>query len=339
MSRNNDLMNFIQQIGWGAAKIAPLAGDASNRRYHRLHHPDGRVAVLMDAPPDKGENIAPFVDIATYLTGTGLSAPEIFAANTERGFLLIEDLGDDLFARLILVEPALELPLYQCAVDVLSHLHRQAMPELEPYDARVMTPLATRAFDWYQFGAEGAVDLSARSRFLRDFHALLAPLDTQPKVLIQRDYHAENLLWIPERDGVARVGLLDFQDAMAGHPAYDLVSMLQDARRDVPRAVEQAMIDRFLEQNPQDAIQFKTAYALLGAQRNLRILGGFSRLCLKAGKAQYIDLIPRVWAHIQTNLQHPVLRGIADLIRETLPPPSQTVLDELRLKCATYPNR
>ncbi|MDW3223673.1 MAG: phosphotransferase [Paracoccaceae bacterium] len=339
MSRENDLKDFVECAGWGHAKITPLAGDASNRRYDRLHLPDGQSAVLMDASPFKGEDTRPFVHIATYLHEIGLSAPQIHYSDLENGFLLIEDLGDDLFARIISVNPKLELPLYECAVDVLSHLHRSPPPDLKPYNAAIMTPLAALAFDWYQFGAQGRMDVPARDIFSDVFAKLLAPLDAQPQVLIQRDYHAENLLWLPHRKSVARVGLLDFQDAMLGHTAYDLVSVLQDARRDVPAQLEKAMIDRFLEQNPQDGDQFLSAYAILGTQRNLRILGVFSRLCLKAGKTHYIDLIPRVWGHIQTNLKHPDLHDIARLVNQLLPPPTPDILDRLRSKCATFPDR
>jgi hypothetical protein len=164
---------------------------------------------------------------------------------------------------------------------------------------------------------------------------LLAPLENAPQVLIQRDYHAENLLWLPERKGAARVGLLDFQDAMSGHAAYDLVSILQDARRDVPPAIEAAMIDRYIAQNPQDKEAFRAAYAILGVQRNLRIVGAFAKLCIDLGKPRYIDLIPRVWEFVERNLAHPALAPVANHIRTTLPAPTPDALSTLKSKCAT----
>ncbi|MEP2427182.1 MAG: phosphotransferase, partial [Tateyamaria sp.] len=173
--------------------------------------------------------------------------------------------------------------------------------------------------------------------FLSAFTDLLAPLDPHAKVLIQRDYHAENLLWLPERQGAAQVGLLDFQDAVLGHPAYDLVSVMQDARRDLAPDTAPNMIRYFLDQSGHSAETFDTAYALLGAQRNLRILGVFARLCIRDGKAHYVDLIPRVWGHIQSNPSHPALAPIATLVTDTLPPPTAENLDILRSKCATYP--
>lgn len=337
--RQQKLRDFVARAGWSTAVVTPLAGDASNRRYDRLQQPDGTCAVLMDAPPSRGEDIRPFVQIATYLTGIGLSAPGILAQDEAHGFLLLEDLGDDLFARILERDVSVENSLYTGAIDVLVHLHRAQPPRLKRYDAATTTPLAALAFDWYQFGATGAVDTQGRAAFYTAMQDLLIPLDAQAHVLIQRDYHAENLLWLPDRQGAARVGLLDFQDAMLGHAAYDLVSVLQDARRDVSAALEDRMIARFLELSPQDGELFRTAYAILGVQRNLRILGVFTRLCLRDGKAHYIDLIPRVWAHVQTNLQHPDLADIAVQINDALPSPTPDILDTLRSKCATFQNR
>ncbi len=339
MDRQENLRGFIERAGWGNAEISPLAGDASNRRYDRLRQPDGMSAVLMDAPPSKGEDIRTFVNIATYLTNIGLSAPRIIAQDPKQGFLVLEDLGDALFARVIAADPTLENTLYEAAIDTLVHLHRAPPPALQRLSADVSAPSAALVYDWYRFGATGEDDAGARDAFTSLFQETLTPLDVQPQVLIQRDYHAENLLWLPEREGPARVGLLDFQDAMLGHTAYDLVSVLQDARRDVPAPIEQAMIKRFLDQSPQDPDQFTAAYATLGLQRNLRILGVFARLCIRDGKVHYVDLIPRVWGHIQTNLQHPALKGIADHIDQSLPPPTPEVLDILRSKCATLPDR
>ena len=333
------MQGFIARAGWSDARISPLAGDASNRRYDRLTLPDGTHAVLMDAPSVRGENIRPFVQIASFLTGIGLSAPRILAQDEASGFLLLEDLGDDLFARLLETKPEREEVLYAAAVDALSHLHRADPPDLPRYDAQTTTQLAALAFDWYQFGATGQAQKAARADFVDAFVNLSLPLDTHPPVLIQRDYHAENLLWLPHRAGPARVGLLDFQDAMLGHSAYDLVSILQDARRDVSKQLEQAMISRFLDQNPQDRDIFRASYALLGLQRNLRILGVFARLSMRNGKAQYVDLIPRVWAHVKTNLKHPALSAIVPILEDALPSPTPDILNLLRSKCATYPNR
>lgn len=330
---------FLMKADWGNAVIRPLAGDASNRRYDRLTHPNGQTAVLMDAPLEKGEDVRPFVKIATYLNAIGLSAPLIFAIDAENGFLLIEDLGDGLFAREVITHPEHEKMLYCGAIDVLSHLHRAPTPDLPAYDAATTVPLAAMAFDWYQFGATGSVDAISRSAFCDLFNAVIGPLDRQANVLIQRDYHAENLLWLPDRVGIKRVGLLDFQSAMIGHPVYDLVSILQDARRDMHKDLETEMKSRFLAQNSHIRDGFEAAYAIMALQRNLRILGIFTRLCLRDGKAHYVDLIPRVWGHIQTNLEHPALASLNPVIHSKLPSPDTAVLSLLKSKRASCPDR
>lgn len=328
---------FLKGAGWDNVPRTLVAGDASNRRYERLTRGKGDTAILMDAPPDKGEDVRPFVRITEYLRAQGLSAPEVFAQDQVNGFLLIEDLGDDLFARVMDKHPDLEQPLYDASVDVLVQLHRAPVPDLPRYDSKVTTPLAALAYDWYQRGAIGAVDQSARQRFEAAFREVMAPLDAMPHVLIQRDYHAENLLWLPDRNGAARVGLLDYQDAMLGHPAYDLVSIAHDARRDVSADMAQSMVNRYVRATGLDREAFLTAYALLGAQRNLRILGVFARLCLGAGKPHYVDLIPRVWDHVQTNLAHPALAAIKPLIDADLPAPTPALLQRLKDQCATIP--
>ena len=326
-SRADKITAFLDAAGWGQAVRAPLAGDASNRRYERLTL-NGAPAVLMDAPPEKGEDVRPFVHIAQYLSGLGLSAPSIMASDETHGFLLLEDLGDALFARVIPDEPSLEIPLYTAATDVLLELHKAPPPEgLKPYDATVMADMASLAYRWYAGRDAGS--------FTANFRQLLSEHVTDLSVLIQRDYHAENLLWLPERNGPARVGLLDFQDAMLGHPAYDLVSLLQDARRDVPPAVEAAMFEHYTSVSGQDRDCFERAYALLGVQRNLRILGVFGRLSLRYNKPHYVDFIPRVWAYLLRDLEHPALAPIREQLLAELPEPSETLLNDLKEKCGT----
>ncbi|MEL7013832.1 MAG: phosphotransferase, partial [Pseudomonadota bacterium] len=218
---------FLTKSGWAEADISDLAGDASNRRYFRLQR-GGDFAVLMDAPPEKGENVRPFVEISGFLRAQNLSAPDVFAEDRHAGFLLLEDLGDALFARVVASNPACEGNLYSAAIDVLIALHQAQVPEgLAVYDKDLMADLSALAFDWYASAATGRDVTAVREGFAAEFAEVLTPVADQSEVLIQRDYHAENLIWLPSRDGVARVGLLDFQDALAGHRAYDLVSLLQ----------------------------------------------------------------------------------------------------------------
>jgi aminoglycoside/choline kinase family phosphotransferase len=331
------ITRFLDSTDWADAERLTIAGDASNRRYERLSLPDGSTAILMDAPPEKGEDTRPFTRVTAYLRGVGLSAPQIYAQDTSHGFLLLEDLGDDLFARVMAADPSLERPLYAVATDALIALHAADTPDLVRYDADVMTNMAALAYDWYQRGALGDTDQDAKDRFKAAFHATLTPLNAQLDVLIQRDYHAENLIWLPSREGVARVGLLDYQDATIGHRAYDLVSVLQDARRDVSPEIADNMITRYTQATGVPHEKFKADFAVLGTQRNLRILGVFARLSLAYGKAHYVDLIPRVWNHIQTNLKHPALQSVAPLIHAALPAPTPKILQRLKDKCATIP--
>lgn len=327
--------HFLDNTNWAAAHRRFLAGDASDRRYERLHL-DGKTAVLMDAPLGKGDDPADFIAIAAHLNGLGLSAPRILAQDLANGFLLIEDLGDALFAGLVDQDPSTEQELYAAATDVLLHLQsRPAPPNLPNLAAKDWAQAAGFALDWYRFSVVGQAADST------NFHETLTHLIKThadgPRVLILRDYHAENLLWLPDRHGLARVGLLDFQLGQMGQPAYDLVSLLQDARRDVSPEVEAAMIARFRKSADPEA--FSTAYATIGAQRALRILGIFARLCLVAGKAQYVSLIPRVWAQLQRNLAHPALAELAEICAALLPEPTPQALERIRTLCGTNPTR
>ena len=323
--------NFLSRTGWGTAVRTDLAGDASMRRYERLHTSSGETAILMDAPPETNADIRPFITIARHLTNIGLSAPQIYSEDPASGFLLLEDLGDDLFARIIPDAPKMEQPLYETATDVLIALHQSGTPSLTHFGPELMAQQASLVFDtWVQTIAD-TNDTDASDIFRARFQDLLHQTTQSDPVMILRDYHAENLIWLPERSGVARVGLLDFQDAMLAHPAYDLVSLLQDVRRDVPATIEQAMIARYIALSGQDDHSFRTAYAVLGVQRNLRILAVFARLASRLGKPFYATLIPRTWAHLMRGLGHPALAPIAAMLIETLPRPTASNLQKMVL--------
>lgn len=322
---------FLTRLDWQHARRAVLAGDASNRRYDRLWRGD-QPAVLMDASPDKGEDTRPFVTIAQALCDLGLSAPKVIGSDAENGFLLLEDLGDDLFARVVDRSPSQEALLYGAAMTALVHLHSAPPhPELSAlanYDAATMAPLSALAYDWY-LGETQAKNDDAKQRFMDIFDPILAKY-AECDVTILRDFHAENLLWLPDRQGVERVGLLDFQDAMRGGRAYDVVSLLMDARRDVSPKVQQEMIALYCAQSGCDRAEFEAQYHVLGAQRNLRILGVFARLSRRDGKKHYVDMIPRVWDHLMINLDHDALAPVSAVIQQDLPRPTPALLDRLR---------
>lgn len=331
-SRSNAATVFLADAGWGAADRVFLAGDASDRRYERVRLAN-KTAVLMDAPPGKGDDPADFIAIGAHLNALGLSAPQILAKDLAQGFLLIEDLGDFLFARLVAEEPQREAELYAAATDVLLHLQSQPPPQmLGDLRAEGWAQAAGFALEWYRRAIAG--DAGDVKGFTEILTRLIKVHADGPRVLILRDYHAENLLWLPDRTGIARVGLLDFQLGQLGQPAYDLVSLLQDARRGVSQATEAAMIARFRgEDAPNEA--FSASYATIGAQRALRILGIFTRLCLVAGKGQYLALIPRVWAQLQRNLAHPALADLAEFCAFYLPAPTPEALERIRAQCGT----
>ena len=322
---------FADRTGWSGAEMRFLAGDASARRYYRLTGPLGH-AVLMDAPPGQGEEIAPFVTMARHLTRLGLSAPQVLAEESAVGFLLLEDLGDGLYARLLEADPGPEITLYQAAVDVLALVQAAPAPPGLPALTAADWAEATRpVLDWYARAITGTAPDGAD--LLAEMAAALQAHADGPRVLILRDYHAENLLWLPDRAGVARVGVLDFQLAQMGQPGYDLVSLCQDARRDPGPGVASAAVRHYLDLTGRDGAGLEASLAVLGAQRALRILGIFARLCVAGGKPGYVKLIPRVWGQLQQNLTHPALSGLAPICHRLLPEPTPDRLERICAQC------
>ncbi len=299
---------FLEAAGWGGARITPLAGDASFRRYFRVENDRGR-AVLMDAPPPH-EEVGPFLAIARHLIGQGFRAPSIHAEDRAAGLLLLEDLGDARMRETIDADALTELPLYEAAVDLLVALQAQPPAELPPYDSAVLHREVELLIDWFCPAAGLDVD---RAGYTAAWNQVLPRVDVA-EVTVLRDYHAENIMLLEN----GALGLLDFQDALAGHRAYDLVSLLQDARRDVPESIEAAMLDRFRGAT-NAAPEFDAAYAILGAQRNAKIVGIFTRLWRRDGKSRYLDLLPRVWRYLDRDLAHPALAPVAAWFDANIP--------------------
>jgi aminoglycoside/choline kinase family phosphotransferase len=305
---------FLAAHGWGDAQILPLAGDASFRRYFRVV--DGaRQAVLMDAPPPH-EDPRPFIAVAEYLCEQGLTAPTIFARDLVQGLLLIEDFGDVRLRET--VDDALhrEVDLYAGVTDLLVHLHtRPPMPALPALGLEQWLDEVMLFSDWYCPTLGIGVD---RDAFRGAWEAVLTPVehDGLPRVTVLRDFHAENIMLVADKAGVAHYGLLDFQDALIGHPAYDLASVLEDARRDVTPAVEAAMLARYQGATGQD---IESAYWALAAQRNTRILGVFVRLWKRDGKPGYRQFQPRMWGLLERDLAHPGLAPVRAWFDENIP--------------------
>jgi N-acetylmuramate 1-kinase len=289
--------DFLDRYGFEGSTRTALAGDASARRYERLRG-GSRPAILMHCPPQI--RIEPFLAVARWLRCRRLSAPEVLAVDAASGRVLLEDLGDDLFSR-VLARGGDERALYEAAVDLLLFLQRCPPPDLPVYDDAWLLREAALLPEWYAPAAPAA-------SYRAIWQDLLPHARAGADGFVYVDYHADNLLWLPERQGHARIGLLDFQDARLGPPAYDLVSLLEDARRDVAPDLAEAMLARYLAARPELEPQaFRAAYALLGAQRNCKILGLFSRLARRDGKSAYLALLPRVAGHLRRDLAHPVL--------------------------------
>ncbi len=309
--------DFLAAAGWAGAQVAPLAGDASFRRYFRVTLFEKR-AVLMDAPLAR-EDPRSFIAIAQWLGAQGFSAPQILAQDLALGLVLIEDFGDARMREALDADPARETALYRDVVGLLAALHKKPAMALPAYDRAVYQRELALFTDWYCPALGLKVDVSG---FIAAWDYVLATVlnDTRPAVTVLRDYHAENIMLIGGRAGLAGIGLLDFQDALAGHPAYDLVSMLQDARRDVPLALEQEMISYYsvLEHHPQ---KFIDVYHILGAQRNVKILGIFIRLWQRDGKPHYRAFQPRVWAYLERDIAHPALAPVKAWFDVNIPAP------------------
>jgi hypothetical protein len=351
MTRADQMAAFIAKAGWGGAELHPLTGDASSRRYVRLAR-RGATAMLMDQPRGAetvacppgasgderrklgynamarlaGPDCRPFAAVSAHLRAQGLSAPEIFAHDYPNGFLLIEDLGDGRFADLILGGEA-EQPLYETAIDTLVELHRRSAPKtlrvpgadevhLLPYDPVAMEAEVLLLTEWFYPAAAGnPIAEAARDEYVAAWRAALALLPTDNAVMVLRDYHAENLMWLTDRQGPARAGLLDFQDALAGSPAYDLISLTEDARREVSVDLAEAMTKRYIAARRAingafDEEAFRFAAALLAAQRNTKIVGIFARLWKRDGKPRYTQYLPRMWGYLARDLNHPALNEL-----------------------------
>lgn len=296
--------DFLAEAGWATPLVEPLPGDASFRRYFRIRQGE-RCAMLMHAPPPN-EDPGPFLVAGRWLDANGMRAPRILADDAPRGFVLLEDFGDARMRDHLDLHPADETVVYEAAVDALVALHRLPPGPFAPYGMSEYLREARLFTQWYCPAMGLAVDEAAHDAAWEEALAPLLPRQ-RPGVTVLRDYHAENIMLLDRLDSQ---GLLDFQDALVGHPAYDLVSLLQDARRDVSIPLERAMLERY-RRLAGAGPEFEADYARLGAQRNTKIVGIFTRLCKRDGKPRYLPLIPRVWEAMERDLAHPALAPVA----------------------------
>lgn len=334
-----------------ATQVSYLQGDASARAYARIAAPGGS-AIVMDSPrmPDGppvrdglpysriahlAEDVRPFVAIAGLLDRAGISVPRIRAHDLDLGLLLIDDLGDRVFGRELATGTSQET-LWSAAVDALVALRAVVasgplpLPDgstyrVPTYDARALAIETELVLDWLWPAVKGApAPQSARDAYVAAWNGVIGKLVALPAGLVLRDYHSPNLIWLPEREGVRRVGIIDFQDAVLGPPAYDAVSLLQDARLDVPADLEHRLADRYVAlacaADPAfDEPAFRFSYAALGCQRNSKILGIFARLSRRDGKHGYLAHIPRIWGYLERGLTHPGLAAVRAWYEEHWP--------------------
>ena len=293
--------DFLAKLGWGEGEVLPLAGDASFRRYFRVAD-HGRSAILMDAPPPH-EDPRPFIAVAQWLVEHGFPAPAIFGTDLDQGLVLIEDFGDARMRETVDAAPESLLRMYEAAVDILIRLRGEPAGPWRAYDRKELHRESDLLVDWYCPAIGLEVDTAGYARAWDEVFELALAADP---VTVLRDYHAENLMLI---GGTEALGLLDFQDALAGHPAYDLVSLLQDARRDVEPEIEAAMLARYRRVTGAGD-DFDAAYHVLGAQRNAKIIGIFTRLWRRDGKPRYPAMCPRVWRYLNRDLDHPALAPV-----------------------------
>ncbi|MEZ5735749.1 MAG: phosphotransferase [Novosphingobium sp.] len=304
---------FLESAGWPDATIEPLAGDASFRRYFRVSRGE-KTAMLMDAPPPN-EDPGPFLRAARWLDANGMRAPRILGEDVGKGLVLIEDFGPARMRDYLDEWPDDEREVYQNAVDTLVKLHQLPAGPFLDYNLAEYQREARLFVDWYCPAQNLYVDGAGYAAAWEE--ALKPVLSRQrPGVTVLRDYHAENLMLL---GSLQKQGLLDFQDALIGHRAYDLVSLLQDARRDVSTDVEAEMFERYVEASGVERDHFLGDYARLGAQRNAKIVGIFVRLWKRDGKPRYLDLIPRVWKLLELDLSHAALDPVARWFDANIP--------------------
>ncbi len=316
--RNIQIDQFLQNAGLKDITRTAIPGYASFRRYERISA-DRERYILMDAHPEK-EDVKPFVAVAAMLHELKLSAPEIVAQDIENGFLLLEDLGNGKFNDIFKETPEKEVELYKLAIDVLAHIGKhKGTSTLPEYSKGKLMQEAMLFTDWYlplfmQPENEELVEL--REDYTEVISRTIDKLKLPNNVIVLRDYHADNLMLLDDRKNIQKVGLLDFQDALTGNMAYDAVSLLEDARRDVPTEIQKKMLTYFFkiagdDVSPDDFIH---DYNILGAQRNLKILGIFSRLKARDKKDAYLPLIPRVKAYLKQDLEHDALRELREFL-------------------------
>lgn len=317
--------DFLRRSGWASGIRHPMTGDLSDRRYERLTLDDGRSAILMDAPPQSNPATPAFVFMTGWLRDAGLSAPAVLASDIDNGLLLLEDLGDEKVSDLVQSDPTLRHAIYDAVLDLLILIRARTSPGLPCPDASELMRMTTLADQFYPGVAPDG--LSAFRTLLQG--VLNDLLDAETSVSL-RDFHADNLMWLPDRVGLARIGLLDYQDAFLTHPVYDLVSLLTDARIRIEPDFRAEMVNAYAARSLDDPQTLKLAFAAFSAQRNLRILGIFARAARTSGKTMHLEKLPRVFDYFAEALRHPVFAKVSEEALASIPRPTPDIIEALR---------
>jgi hypothetical protein len=323
---------FLSKSFWKDAKKRNIASDASKRRYFRLTLKNEDTAIFMDAAPQLGEDVNKFLKSRDYLEKIGLSVPKVYDKDIENGFLILEDFGNNLFSKFLLNSPQYESNFYINAADNLVKLYNSEIRiDIETYDRCAMRNAALLSVDWYlEYGTKAVKSTKLRDSLNLLMDDALNKIMNESMVMIHRDFHAENLIWLKGETGLKRVGILDFQDMMLGHPAYDLASLLNDIRRTVKSEVQRECLNYYIDETGLNKDSFFRAFCICSAQRNLRVLGVFTRLSVRDKKKNYLNFLPTIWKNLLRDLEHPALRDLKLFVESSFIAPDQTIIKRIK---------
>ena len=322
--REARISRFLDGAGWAGAKRVPIAGDLSARRYFRLTGTGCETAILMDADPRFDASTPRFVEVTNWLRGADLSVPEILSGAADDGLLLLEDLGDNKVSDVVNAEPSLRNEIYLLSLELIDRVQGRSFDGLHSPGPQELVDLCRIVDEHYP-----RLDQTRMKPFLTVLETVLTEILTEPPVVSLRDFHADNLIWLPEHAGVRRLGILDYQDAFLTHPIYDVVSLLTDARTDIEPEFRAKMVEVYAQRCGKDLAAVKLAFAAFSAQRNLRILGIFARSASRDGKPVHLPKMPRVYGYLTEALQHPAFAEVAEDTIAAIPPPTPELIGAL----------
>jgi tRNA threonylcarbamoyl adenosine modification protein YjeE len=339
---------LLSGAGWAGASRSFMLGDASTRAYERLQKPDGTKAILMISPrrPDGpavrfgkpysaiarlAEDVTPFIAMSAALRQQDFSAPEVYACDEEAGLAIIEDLGTEGILRDGQPDP----DRYMMAAEALAVLHSRQLSDtvtygdgktyrIPPYDMDALLIEIELLNDWYAPYLGLTLSSGAKATFVNIWRRVLQEVIGSRPTWTLRDYHSPNVIWLDDREGIHKVGIIDFQDCVMGLPGYDVASLLQDARVTVSDQLELKLLSHYARIRREsdsgfDVTSFARQYAIMCAQRGTKVLGIFARLSRRDGKHQYLDHLPRIERYMAKALAHPQLAEVRSWYAQYMP--------------------